>query len=250
MPRYRSAVTKHQRLTSAVAASIVATAGVAVSQAPAPASTGTPTAHQTPTSTSTPRWLTVTSTPEGAPATPNALYGAILPSTSPGSVTSTGSGIGHREPGISGSPAFTAVRAVRPGSSTARLVFAPKTSTSGTALTVTPIAVGMVGNAKVTVAVDSSGRPMIGPGGWLIGNGIEPGQNGGLLIGNGADGGPGQKGGNGGFLLGNGGRGGDGLAGVNGGRAGDGGNAGLLGNGGDGGNSVGGVEGATEVTPG
>lgn len=178
MPRYRSAVTKHQRLTSAVAASIVATAGVAVSQAPAPASTGTPTAHQTPTSTSTPRWLTVTSTPEGAPATPNALYGAILPSTSPGSVTSTGSGIGHREPGISGSPAFTAVRAVRPGSSTARLVFAPKTSTSGTALTVTPIAVGMVGNAKVTVAVDSSGRPMIGPGGWLIGNGIEPGQNG------------------------------------------------------------------------
>jgi len=40
-------------------------------------------------------------------------------------------------------------------------------------------------------------RPVIGAGGWLIGDGIEPGQDGGLLIGNGADGAPGQTGGNG-----------------------------------------------------
>ncbi|WP_412178119.1 PGRS repeat-containing protein, partial [Mycolicibacterium elephantis] len=70
---------------------------------------------------------------------------------------------------------------------------------------------------------------LIGPGGLLIGDGVLPGQNGGLLIGNGADGGPGQAGGHGGMLFGNGGNGGDGLAGQDGG---DGGNAGLFGNGG------------------
>lgn len=51
-------------------------------------------------------------------------------------------------------------------------------------------------------------RPLIGPGGLLIGDGVKPGQNGGLLIGNGADGGLRQKGGNGGLLWGNGGNGG------------------------------------------
>ena len=40
--------------------------------------------------------------------------------------------------------------------------------------------------------------------GVFIGNGDEPGENGGLLIGNGADGGPGQDGGRGGLLFGTG----------------------------------------------
>ncbi|MCV7130816.1 hypothetical protein [Mycolicibacterium vanbaalenii] len=57
----------------------------------------------------------------------------------------------------------------------------------------------------------------------LIGNGDEPGENGGWLIGNGADGGPGQDGGRGGLLFGNGGRGGDAL--TSGGPAGRGGDA-------------------------
>jgi PGRS repeats len=73
---------------------------------------------------------------------------------------------------------------------------------------------------------------LIGPGGLLVGDGVLPGQNGGLLIGNGADGGPGQDGGRGGLLFGNGGRGGDGLAGQAGGNGGD---AGLFGVGGTGG---------------
>ena len=68
--------------------------------------------------------------------------------------------------------------------------------------------------------------------GVFIGNGDEPGENGGLLIGNGADGGPGQNGGRGGLLFGNGGNGGIGLAGQVGG---NGGNAGIFGNGGNGG---------------
>ena len=68
--------------------------------------------------------------------------------------------------------------------------------------------------------------------GVFIGNGDEPGENGGLLIGNGADGAPGQDGGRGGLLFGNGGRGGDGLRGQ---AAGNGGNGGLFGNGGRGG---------------
>src|SRR5262249_10899386 len=73
---------------------------------------------------------------------------------------------------------------------------------------------------------------LMGPGGLLIGDGVLPGQNGGLLIGNGADGGAGQKGGNGGLLYGNGGDGGNGAEGQAGG---DGGNASLFGNGGNGG---------------
>src|SRR5882762_8735154 len=48
---------------------------------------------------------------------------------------------------------------------------------------------------------------LIGPGGLLIGDGVLPGQNGGLLFGNGADGAPGQNGGNAG-LFGTGGNGG------------------------------------------
>ena len=62
--------------------------------------------------------------------------------------------------------------------------------------------------------------------GVFIGNGDEPGENGGLLIGNGAPGAPGQDGGRGGLLFGNGGRGGDGLTGQDGG---NGGAAGLFG---------------------
>src|SRR3954452_12796233 len=46
---------------------------------------------------------------------------------------------------------------------------------------------------------------VVGPGGWLIGNAITPGANGGLLIGNGAAGRiPGQNGGHGGLLVGRG----------------------------------------------
>ena len=61
-------------------------------------------------------------------------------------------------------------------------------------------------------------RPIIGPGGWLIGDGLDAtagctgdacnGGNGGLLWGNGGDG---ANGGNAGFLFGDGGNGGDGL---------------------------------------
>lgn len=51
---------------------------------------------------------------------------------------------------------------------------------------------------------------LVGPGGLLIGDGVLPGQNAGLLIGNGADGGEGQDGGDGGFIYGNGGNGGGG----------------------------------------
>jgi len=70
--------------------------------------------------------------------------------------------------------------------------------------------------------------------GIFIGDGVEPGQNAGLLIGNGADGGPGQNGGRGGLLWGNGGNGGNGVGPA--GRGGDGGAGGLLfGNGGNGG---------------
>ncbi len=54
------------------------------------------------------------------------------------------------------------------------------------------------GGHAVAFVVGEDIRPMIGNGGWLIGNGVEPGQNGGWLIGNGATGAPGQKGGNGG----------------------------------------------------
>ena len=49
---------------------------------------------------------------------------------------------------------------------------------------------------------------LIGPGGVLIGDGVLPGQNGGVLLGNGAPGAEGQRGGNAG-LIGNGGDGGD-----------------------------------------
>ncbi|MGH3677951.1 MAG: hypothetical protein ACRDU5_19900, partial [Mycobacterium sp.] len=99
--------------------------------------------------------------------------------------------------------------------------------------------------------------PIIGPGGWLIGDGfdaleIDPdctancnGGNGGLLWGSGGDGAFGGDGGDGGFLFGNGGNGGDGVDAVYdamGNRVsaaiagGDGGNGGFLeGNGGHGG---------------
>src|SRR6478609_3763438 len=104
---------------------------------------------------------------------------------------------------------------------------------------------------------------LVGPGGLLIGDGVLPGQDGGLLIGNGADGAEGQDGGDGGIFYGNGGNGGhpggffgnggDGGAGGNAyngailergaaadANAGDGGNGGhgglLIGNGGNGGN--------------
>ncbi|TFV61171.1 hypothetical protein E4P42_03100, partial [Mycobacterium sp. PS03-16] len=85
-------------------------------------------------------------------------------------------------------------------------------------------------------------RP-IGPGGWLIGNGIDAqagctgdacnGGNAGLLFGRGGDGLNGGRGGDGGLFFG---RGGDGGTGVTGGVGGRGGNGGLFfGTGGDGG---------------
>ncbi|MGE4363307.1 MAG: PGRS repeat-containing protein, partial [Mycolicibacterium sp.] len=76
-------------------------------------------------------------------------------------------------------------------------------------------------------------NPIAGVIGIFIGNGDEPGENGGLLFGNGADGAPGQNGGRGGLLFGNGGRGGDAV--LPGQKGGDGGNAGLIGFGGAGG---------------
>ena len=66
--------------------------------------------------------------------------------------------------------------------------------------------------------------PIIGPGGWLIGDGLDAdpgcevgsddcnGGNGGLLWGNGGDGANGGDGGNAGLLFGNGGNGGNGVA--------------------------------------
>ena len=51
---------------------------------------------------------------------------------------------------------------------------------------------------------------LVGPGGLLIGDGVLPGQDGGLLFGNGADGAEDQDGGDGGLLYGNGGNGGHG----------------------------------------
>lgn len=96
-----------------------------------------------------------------------------------------------------------------------------------------------------------SGAPMIGDGGWLIGDGIDAtadgvaGGNGGWLIGNGGDGGAGADGGTAG-LFGAGGRGGAGVLGINGGAGGDGGDGGaILGNGGDGGNGANGVDGTS-----
>ncbi|HJT92888.1 MAG TPA: hypothetical protein VJ777_13220, partial [Mycobacterium sp.] len=59
---------------------------------------------------------------------------------------------------------------------------------------------------------------VIGPGGWLIGDAVTAGANGGILIGDGADGAaPGQNGGNAGLLGGNGGDGADGGPGQDGG---------------------------------
>ncbi len=93
-----------------------------------------------------------------------------------------------------------------------------------------------------------SGAPIIGPGGWLIGNGLDAaadctgtacnGGNAGLLWGSAGDGANGGNGGNAG-LFGTGGAGGAGVAGVNNGAGGNGGNGGLLfGNGGVGGNGA------------
>ena len=80
---------------------------------------------------------------------------------------------------------------------------------------------------------------LVGPGGLLIGDGVLPGQDGGLLIGNGADGAEGQDGGDGGVFYGNGGDGGSSGSQKPGG---NGGNAGFLfsngGNGGNGKNAV------------
>ncbi|EHB45354.1 hypothetical protein MycrhDRAFT_6608 [Mycolicibacterium rhodesiae JS60] len=105
--------------------------------------------------------------------------------------------------------------------------------------------------AARVVALTPGVRPIIGPGGWLIGNGVEPGQDGGLLIGNGArastfdgnaSGGHGGNGGSGGLVAGPGGGGGNGKTDLGmaiGGNGGVGGNGGLGvkgGNGGDGGN--------------
>ncbi|MCV7126643.1 hypothetical protein H7I42_03955, partial [Mycolicibacterium vanbaalenii PYR-1] len=92
-------------------------------------------------------------------------------------------------------------------------------------------------------------RPMIGPGGWLIGDGADAvedcegsacdGRNGGVLWGNGGNGARGGKGGNAGMFGGNGGRGGDGyLPGQDGGDGGDAGIFASTGNGGDGGHGA------------
>src|SRR5882757_7830521 len=76
---------------------------------------------------------------------------------------------------------------------------------------------------------------VIGRGGWLIGDAVTPGANGGLLIGNGAGGRtPGQNGGLGGLLIGAGGNGANGGIGQDGGNGGAGGL--FIGNGGHGGN--------------
>lgn len=115
--------------------------------------------------------------------------------------------------------------------------------------------------ALAAASIAGPPRPIVGPGGWLIGNGLDApedctgsacnGGNGGLLFGNGGHGANGGNGGNAG-LFGNGGNGGNGATGANGlaattaggtgdvgqngGAGGRGGNGGLLfGNGGAGG---------------
>lgn len=91
--------------------------------------------------------------------------------------------------------------------------------------------------------------PMIGTGGWLIGDGADApldctgaacnGRNGGLLWGDGGNGANGGKGGNGGLFGGDGGRGGDGTSpGQDGGAGGSAGRFAQTGNGGDGGNGA------------
>ena len=83
---------------------------------------------------------------------------------------------------------------------------------------------------EVTPTPGNGSRPLIGEGGWLIGDGL--------------DGGPGQNGGNGGLLWGDGGDGGAGFPEQSGGAGGQG---GLFGNGGNGG--AGGVGGDGDNTP-
>ncbi|MCV7152245.1 hypothetical protein H7I57_13390, partial [Mycobacterium pyrenivorans] len=109
--------------------------------------------------------------------------------------------------------------------------------------------VGAANSPQVRAAV-----PMMGDGGWLIGDGVDAsadctgsacnGRNGGLLWGSGGDGANGGHGGHAGLFGGDGGRGGDGTR--PGQAGGDGGNAGLLassGDGGDGGHGADGAEG-------
>jgi collagen type III alpha len=101
-------------------------------------------------------------------------------------------------------------------------------------------------NVTALLVDSGSSLKLFGPGGMLIGNGLDAltldpdctancvGGNGGLLFGNGGAGAYGGAGGNAG-LIGNGGTGGVGTAAVNKGVGGAGGNAGLLGTGGTGG---------------
>src|ERR1700742_4488086 len=113
------------------------------------------------------------------------------------------------------------------------LSFAPETLSRSTPLPDSggPHTMPLMANGPTTFGLFSPTGAflgLIGPGGLLVGDGVLPGQNGGLLIGNGADGAAGQKGGDGGLLYGNGGDGGNGAEGQAGG---DGGNAALFGNG-------------------
>src|SRR5262245_39318099 len=104
----------------------------------------------------------------------------------------------------------------------------------------------LVGTGVNVAALPTAALPtLFGPGGMLIGNGLDAleldpdctancvGGNGGILFGNGGNGAFGGQGGNAG-LIGNGGAGGEGTAAFNAGIGGAGGNAGLIGTGGTG----------------
>lgn len=114
----------------------------------------------------------------------------------------------------------------------------------------------LTGFINQVVAGVQSGGPVVGPGGWLFGNGLDAaatctgaacnGGNGGLLWGNGGNGANGGNGGNAGLF----GKGGTGAAGTVAGQAGGNGGAGglLLGDGGDGGQGANGANGVYGVS--
>ena len=226
-------------ITAAVAAGILAAAGTA-------ASPGTP--SSAPGAIHTPSVATSSASPAlAALVTPNSLLAAVTnPPTArgfgpvavfapAGGNASTGAAGGG---GLVGGPATAPVgdgggSATASGPNfTAPTIFAHPTPTGGGSIPAvggpTLMAAAIPDPTAGLVSPTGAFLGLIGPGGLLIGDGVLPGQNGGLLFGNGAPGGPDQRGGNGG-IIGNGGIGGLGQ---------DGGNAGLIGNGGDGGNAV------------
>jgi hypothetical protein len=154
----------------------------------------------------------VQSTPAvAALATPNSLYAATVspPIVAFGANGTLGIGGGHTAagPGATssgvGTPVTVSDRDGTPMSTS--LFFAPTTYARPASRPSDPRQAGSGTPIPGVFSPTGAFLGLVGPGGLLIGNGVLPGQNGGLLSGNGADGGPGQDGGRGGLLFGNGG---------------------------------------------